>query len=113
MKNAAVVGQGRTPMEPTRDRIFHQFWCVLAVLGCLPAIENVEHKNPTLILVKYGRARNERLKTVANVLGEIVLGRRARGICQTSISPWRVAAAMRVFGNVPRGTAIRAPPLTL
>ena len=32
------------------------------------------HKNPTLTLVTYRRARNERLKTVANALGGIVLG---------------------------------------
>ena len=31
-------------------------------------------RNCTLTLVTYGRARIERLKTVANALGEIVLG---------------------------------------
>lgn len=38
------------------------------------AMSLARHKNPTLTLVTYGRARNERLKTVANALGEIVLG---------------------------------------
>jgi integrase len=38
------------------------------------AMSLARHKNPTLTLVTYGRARNERLKKVANTLGEIVLG---------------------------------------
>jgi len=41
------------------------------------AMSLARHKNPTLTLVTYGRARNERLKTVANALGEIVLGESA------------------------------------
>ena len=42
------------------------------------AMSLARHKNPTLTLVTYGRARNERLKTVANALGEIVLGEEGR-----------------------------------
>jgi len=48
--------------------------CSKAGASVKEAMSLSRHNNPMLMLVTYGRARNERLKTVANALGEIVLG---------------------------------------